>query len=44
MINPRPRALAAIEICRALVRFEMPLTDDARARLEDVYAGLSDPW
>jgi tetratricopeptide (TPR) repeat protein len=43
-VNARPRALSVVEICRTIARFGLPLDDVARARLDEIYAGLKDPW
>lgn len=42
--NARPRALAAVEICRVLGREGAPLDVGTRARLERLLDGLGDPW
>ncbi len=42
--NARPRALAVVEICRAMARFGLEVTPVREARLEDLRAGLGDPW
>jgi tetratricopeptide (TPR) repeat protein len=42
--NARPRALAAVEICRALGREDGALDEAKRSRLERLLGGLGDPW
>jgi tetratricopeptide (TPR) repeat protein len=42
--NARPRAFAAVEICRWIGIEGLTLTDAARGRLDALYAGLRDPW
>ena len=42
--NARPRALAFVEIGRALGRFDVPMTPPVRARFERALAGLKAPW
>jgi hypothetical protein len=42
--NSRPRALAAVEICRALARTGRPLSEPTRDRLEALLEGLGEPW
>jgi hypothetical protein len=42
--NARPRALAVVEICRAMARFDLDLTQDRESRLEALRNGLGDPW
>lgn len=42
--NARPRALAVVEVCRAMARFGLELTPERESRLETLRAGLGDPW
>lgn len=42
--NARPRALASVEICRAMGRNRFPLDSSLRARLERLLGGLKEPW
>lgn len=42
--NARPRALAVVEVCRAIGRAGLPLDEATRAQLDRIYAGLKDPW
>ncbi len=42
--NARPRALSVVEICRTMARYGLPLDTTTRATLDDLYAGLKDPW
>lgn len=42
--NARPRALAYVEIGRAMGRFGLPMTDDTRGRFERGLAELKAPW
>lgn len=42
--NARPRAMAVVEICRAMARFDLELTPDRESRLEALRGGLGDPW
>lgn len=42
--NARPRALAVVEICRSIGKSGVGLDEPTRARLDDLYAGLKDPW
>jgi hypothetical protein len=42
--NARPRALAVVEICRALGRARIPLDEATRWRLDALLAGLRAPW
>ena len=44
LVNARPRALAAVEICRSLGRSRLPLDAGTRARLDSLLAGLREPW
>lgn len=44
LVNARPRALAAVEICRSLALDVGPLSDPFRGRLDLLFAGLKDPW
>ena len=44
LANARPRALAAVSICRAMGRQDLPLDDAVKSRLEGLYAGLKAPW
>ncbi len=44
MVNARPRALAVVEICRAMGRAQWALDAATRSRLEALLAGLKDPW
>ena len=42
--NARPRALAVVEICRSIGKSGVGLDAPTRARLDDLFAGLRDPW
>jgi hypothetical protein len=42
--NARPRALAAVAICRALGWEQLRLDDQTVERLDGLYDGLGDPW
>jgi hypothetical protein len=42
--NARPRALAAVSICRVLGREDVALDGGIRSRLEAILNGLADPW
>ncbi len=44
LANARPRALAAVEVCRLLGEDAGPLLDPVRVRLDQLLAGLKDPW
>jgi tetratricopeptide (TPR) repeat protein len=44
LVNARPRALAAVEICRSLARRGQSLDDPTRQRLERLLGGLKAPW
>ena len=44
LANARPRALAAVSICRAMGRQDLPLEDSVKSRLEGLYSGLKAPW
>ena len=44
LVNARPRALAIVEICRSIGKSGVGLDELTRARLNDLYAGLKDPW
>ncbi len=44
LVNARPRALATVEICRALARDKRALDEATRSRLTTLLAGLKDPW
>ena len=44
LVNARPRALAVVEICRSIGKSGIGLDEPTRARLNDLYAGLKDPW
>jgi len=44
LVNARPRALAVVEICRSIGKSAVGLDEPTRARLNDLYAGLKDPW
>lgn len=44
LVNARPRALAVVEICRSIGKSGVGLDEPTRARLNDLYAGLKDPW
>lgn len=44
LVNARPRALAAVEICRAVARFGVPLSAELHGRLERIHRGLKAPW
>ncbi len=44
LLNGRPRALAAVEICRSLGREDVPLDAATRARLDALFKGLKAPW
>lgn len=44
LVNARPRALAAVEICRVMGRFDLPLDPPVRARLGGILKGLRAPW
>lgn len=44
LVNARPRALAAVEICRALGRTGVALPPKVADRLEALRAGLKAPW
>jgi tetratricopeptide (TPR) repeat protein len=42
--NSRPRALAAVAICRAMGREGLRFDEETGERLDDLYQGLGDPW
>lgn len=44
LVNARPRALAVVEICRTMGRFDLALTPEREARLRTMREGLGDPW
>jgi tetratricopeptide (TPR) repeat protein len=44
LVNARPRALAAMAICRALGAHGIELDDDTRRRLDALLSGLGPPW
>jgi hypothetical protein len=44
LVNARPRALAAVEICRSVGREKAVLDPAARGRLETLHKGLKAPW
>lgn len=44
LTNARPRALAVVEICRAMGRAGYAIPEATQARIQALYAGLKDPW
>jgi len=44
LVNARPRALAAVDICLSLGKNDVALAPEVRTRLEALYTGLRDPW
>jgi len=44
LINARPRALAVVELCRAMGVAGMTLTKAEQGRLQALYDGLGAPW
>jgi hypothetical protein len=44
LVNARPRALAAVAICRSMGRSGIELDEATRGRLDALFAGLQDPW
>ncbi|ANM30974.1 hypothetical protein ABI59_17420 [Acidobacteria bacterium Mor1] len=44
LVNARPRALAVVEICRAMSRHGYPVNDITRHKLDTLYTGLKSPW
>jgi tetratricopeptide (TPR) repeat protein len=44
LVNARPRALAVVEICRSIGKSGIGLDEPMRVRLNELYAGLKDPW
>jgi tetratricopeptide (TPR) repeat protein len=42
--NSRPRALALVQVCRAIARAGRPMEDETGRRLDALYAGLGAPW
>lgn len=42
--NARPRALAAVSICRTMGREKQALDEGTRNRLDKLFYGLGDPW
>jgi hypothetical protein len=43
-VNARPRALAAVDICRSLARNRVDVKAGMQGRLDALLAGLRDPW
>jgi len=44
LVNARPRALAVVDVCRAMGRNRVDLEPATRARLDRLLEGLSEPW
>jgi tetratricopeptide (TPR) repeat protein len=44
LVNSRPRALAIVNVCRAMGRSRIAPDDSTIAHLDALYAGLGDPW
>src|SRR5262245_21960383 len=44
LVNARPRALAAVAVCRSMGRQGQELDGATRGRLDALLAGLKDPW
>jgi len=44
LVNARPRALAAVDICRSLARNHVDVKAGMQGRLNALLAGLRDPW
>jgi hypothetical protein len=44
LANARPRALAAVEVCRSLARSRRPLDASTRTQLDALLLGLKEPW
>jgi tetratricopeptide (TPR) repeat protein len=44
LVNARPRALAAVAICRSMSRQDGVLDELSMARLDSLYEGLGEPW
>jgi len=44
LANARPRALAAVEICRAAARFGIPWSEGTARRVASLRSGLKAPW
>jgi len=44
LVNSRPRALAAVAICRSMGERGVGLSGATRGRLDTLYSGLGSPW
>ncbi len=44
LVNARPRALAAVAVCRSIGRLGLELRSDTRERLDSLFSGLGEPW
>lgn len=44
LVNARPRALAAVAVCRSIGRLGLELGPRTRERLDSLFDGLGEPW